>query len=93
MGLNSVDHGVDQVLWLIGSQFLAPVVLPTGFFLVLFLICSMVNMHNEIHPIKYRVDVMPNGGATCNTLGVRLALLHLHCMSISIIHSYMSINI
>ena len=24
-GLNSVDHGVDQVLWLVGSRFLAPV--------------------------------------------------------------------
>ena len=32
-------------------------------------------------------------GRGCNTLGVRLALLHLHCMRISIIHSYMSINI
>jgi hypothetical protein len=39
-------------------------VLPIGFFLVLFLICSMINMHNKIHLIKSRVDVMPNRGAT-----------------------------
>jgi hypothetical protein len=32
-------------------------------------------------------------GEGCKTLGVRLALLHLHCMNISIIHSYMSIYI
>ena len=31
---------------------------------VLFLICSMVNMHNGIHLIKSRVDVMSNRGAT-----------------------------
>ena len=24
-GLNSVEHGVDQVIWSIGSRFLAPV--------------------------------------------------------------------
>ena len=36
-------------------------VLPTYFFLVLFLICSMVNMHNGIHPIKSHVNLMPKG--------------------------------
>ena len=39
-------------------------VLPGGFFLVLFLICSMVNMHNKIHPIQSRINLMPNGGAS-----------------------------
>jgi hypothetical protein len=65
-GLNSVEHGVDHVLWSFGSWFLAPcwLVLPTGFFLVLFLICSMVNMHKGIHMIKSCIDLMPKGGAT-----------------------------
>jgi hypothetical protein len=31
---------------------------------VLFLIRRMVNMHNGIHLIKSRINVMPNGGAT-----------------------------
>ena len=39
-------------------------VLPTGLFLVLFLIYSMVNMHNGIHPVKSPIDLMPNRGAT-----------------------------
>ena len=38
-------------------------------------------------------DEISMRGRGYNTLGVRLTLLHLHCMSISIIHSYMSINI
>jgi hypothetical protein len=42
-----------------------------------------------------RCTVLPkvsNFDAICNTLGVRLAFWHLHCMSLRIICSYMSME-
>jgi hypothetical protein len=40
---------------------------PTGFFLVLFLICSVVNMHNGIHPIQSHVTTHARKSEHCKS--------------------------
>jgi hypothetical protein len=65
---------------------------------------SVLYLTRDIEPLNLHLKLMkafflvidqmsmPTVSSTCNTPGVRLAFWHLHCMSLSVICSYMSME-